>query len=175
MISYKKNKSKHSLCSLLIGALSPLLLWLDDKESDKKEKLSVFSMLVRTKTHQTQFSSSGGNMVQITHWHMLLSSESWEAVNLFEWICIHCGKKWIRRPFCRVSGLENKILPLYEEDGFMDVIMEDCHEAWIGCKYRRIIKYWCSQFTYISRVIRGHSHWLHFQSRLWLCSLHWSS
>lgn len=60
--------------------------------------LSVFSMLVRTKARRRWFSWRTGNVVWLIHWHMFLSSESWEEVNLLEWICVHCGRSGSEDP-----------------------------------------------------------------------------
>lgn len=46
--------------------------------------------------------------------------------------------------------------------------VENCHEAWVSCMYRRTIEYRCSQFMYISSVIGVRSHWIHLQLTLWL-------
>lgn len=37
-------------------------------------------------------------MVWLIHRHMFLSSESWEEVNLLEWICVHCGRSGSEDP-----------------------------------------------------------------------------
>ena len=107
---------------------------------------------------------------------MFLSSESWEDVNLFEWICLHCGKKGDQKTTALCARIRKEIshsLCSRKMVLWTWQWLENSHEAWIGCRHRRTIKYGRSWFTYSSSVIRIILIGFTFSwASLWLQSLH---